>query len=266
MMSHTRNGRLFWQILLVLVFISTFFVSSSTVSFADNAVSLKMETTVVQPGSEVYLPIIIERNTGISSLKFLIKYDDTVLTLTNVAFPKNAGTYSSVPQPYTANQIINFVSPLTEFTKTGVFATLTFKVNQNAELNKNCDILIEHNEDDIFDKNFNNMPFVSVNGGVYISDVDQENMAVFPSSLSVVAEESFRNTSFYYVVLPETVAAIEAEAFADCSNLKYIYIPQNTTEIAENAFLNVTDLTVYGKDGSYAEQFAGKMGYTFQAR
>lgn len=262
MKSESINKRAYRPIIWLLVVISLLFIPTS--AFAENAISLKLETTSVLPGSQVQVPIVIEKNTGFSSLKFSIEYDDTVLTLTNVAFPKNTGTYSCVPEPYGANQIINFVSPLAAFTKTGTFATLTFSVKQDAELNKVSNILIEYEEDDIFDSNFNTVPFVSMDGGIYVTDGSQQSMAVLPSALTTVEEEAFMNTSFYYVVLPETTTSIGSKAFANCSNLKYIYIPAKTTSIADDAFLNVAGLTIYGKSGSYAQTFASRKGYTFQ--
>ncbi len=232
--------------------------------FAENTVSLKIESASAQPGSEVQIPIIIENNSGLASLKFTIEYDGEVLTLENVTFPKNTGTHSSVPQPYSADQVVNFVSPLSAYSRTGVFATLTFSVNENAEVNKSTNILLVYQEDDIFDMGFSNVALMVSIGSVYILDNNTESTAVLPTLLTVITEESFMNTSFYYVILPNTTTRIESKAFADCKNLKYIYIPESTTQIADDAFLNVNNLTIYGKVGSYAEFFAGKKGYTFQ--
>ena len=229
-------------------------------------VSLKVDVISARPGAEINVPITIERNSGLASLKFKVIYDDTVLTLNNVSFPKRAGTYTSVPEPYTASQTINFVSPLSLFSETGTFATLSFSVNENAELNSNTVIEIEFDEDNIFDMVFNNVPLTASDGTVRIIDNTQGGMAVLPQRITAVTEESFMNSSFYYIVLPESVTTIESKAFAGCSNLKYIYIPENTTKIAEDAFLNVTGLTIYGKDGSYAEFFANKHGYEFQVQ
>ena len=264
MKSQKNDKRVRRPLLWLLVLLSLLLVPTG--SLAENALSLKLETAAVSPGSQVQIPITIQSNTGIASLKMSISYDDEILTLTNVAVPQNSGAYSSVPQPYSSNQIINFVSPLSAFSKTGVFATLTFSVNPNADMNKVSDIIVEYDEDDIFDMNFNTVPFVSVNGAVLVSDSSSDSLAVLPALLTKVTEESFMNTSFYYVVLPETTTSIESKAFANCGHLTYIYIPESTTQIADNAFLNVTNLTIYGKQGSYAETYARNKGYNFQAR
>lgn len=235
-------------------------------SFAAGGMSLKAGTVSAQPGSEVNVPINIEVNPGIASLKFSVKYDNTYLTLTNVTFPKNTGTYSSVPEPYSANQIINFVSPLASFNKTGLFATLTFTVSEDAELDRMEDITIEFGEDDVFDMNFNNVPLSVSKGCVHISDGSVEDITTLPASLVTIDAEAFMNTSFSYVELPETVTAIESKAFANCSNLRYIYIPENTERIAGDAFLNDSNLIILGKAGSYAETFANKNGFVFQTK
>ena len=52
-------------------------------------------------------------------------------------------------------------------------------------------------------------------------------------------------------------------AFADCGNLRDIYIPESTVKIAEDAFEGVSGLTIHGKEGSYAEFYAEKHHYAF---
>lgn len=51
---------------------------------------------------------------------------------------------------------------------------------------------------------------------------------------------------------------------ADCPNLKYIYIPKSTTSIDPTAFDNVSGLTILGKTGSSAENFAAANGFVFK--
>ena len=259
--SYLKRNR---SLVLWLLLMAISLLLIPTVSCADNTVSLKVEVVSAEPGAEVNVPITILSNSGLASLKFQVVYDDSVLTLNDITFPRRTGTYTSAPEPYSANQTINFVSPLSLFTETGTFANLSFSVDENAELDSNSVITIVFDEDDIFDMVFNYVPLVASDGTVRITDNTQGSMAVLPQTVTVIEEEAFMNTSFYYVVLPETVTTIGSNAFANCTNLKYIYIPESTTRIADNAFLNVTGLTIYGKSGSYAEFFANKNGYIFQ--
>ena len=87
-----------------------------------------------------------------------------------------------------------------------------------------------------------------------------------PNSLTTIQEEAFAGGAFHYVQLPEGAFSIGNRAFADCPNLQFIYIPESTTAIAKDAFENVSNLTIYGIDGSFAEFFASKHeNCTFEA-
>ncbi|MCH5257605.1 MAG: leucine-rich repeat protein [Lachnospiraceae bacterium] len=59
---------------------------------------------------------------------------------------------------------------------------------------------------------------------------------------------------------------INNKAFENCSNLKTITIPSTVTTIASNAFDGCSDdLTIRGKEGSYAQTYAQSRGITFKA-
>lgn len=88
---------------------------------------------------------------------------------------------------------------------------------------------------------------------------------VLPASLTEIGEEAFSGCAFTYVKLSERTRSIGQFAFADCPNLRYIYIPAATTSIDRYAFAEVTGLTIFGKAGSYAEAFADARGFTFEA-
>jgi len=69
------------------------------------------------------------------------------------------------------------------------------------------------------------------------------------------------------VQLPETTTTIRDYAFANCDNLRHIYIPEETTTISPNAFDNLPNtLTIHGRSGSYAESYAAENGFTFVAK
>ena len=46
--------------------------------------------------------------------------------------------------------------------------------------------------------------------------------------------------------------------------MRKVYISESTTSIAEDAFEDVGDLTIYGKKGSYAELYAKQNGIQFE--
>lgn len=87
---------------------------------------------------------------------------------------------------------------------------------------------------------------------------------VLPANLITIEEEAFRGCGARWIKLSEQVEEIGDYAFADCSNLSQIYIPENTIRISTTAFNGLSNsLTIYGKDGSYAEFYAGKLGLKF---
>lgn len=86
---------------------------------------------------------------------------------------------------------------------------------------------------------------------------------VLPDSLTGIDAEAFCGSGFQYVRLPEKVKAIGSRAFADCQNLRHIYIPAMTADIAPDAFDNVEELTIHGAKNSYAEQYAEEHGFGF---
>ncbi len=99
-------------------------------------------------------------------------------------------------------------------------------------------------------------------------------------------------TSLTKITIPNSVTKIGGEAFEDCSSLTEIIIPENVTEIGLWCFNNCTNLTkitflnpdckigsnnktisnadgvyngtIYGYEGSTAQTYAEKNGYTFE--
>ena len=88
---------------------------------------------------------------------------------------------------------------------------------------------------------------------------------VLPFSLKKIEDEAFEGGVFTFAKLSYNVAMIGSRAFADCPNLKYIYIPAATKTITADAFDGVEGLTILGASGSTAETFATAHGYTFIA-
>ena len=60
------------------------------------------------------------------------------------------------------------------------------------------------------------------------------------------------------------VKEIGASAFADCSSLSSAVLPESVTSIGYGAFNGSSDLVIYCKAGSYAEEYAKTAGYQVQ--
>ena len=118
------------------------------------------------PGETVDVKISFENNPGITSAKLLVSFPDD-FTLTSVSFGDIGGQSLSsekLVSPATLNWF-NGISDLqtTEF----VYATLTFKISNNATLTSN-EISIDYNPNDLFNFNEVNVNFTKVNGSIVV--------------------------------------------------------------------------------------------------
>lgn len=86
-----------------------------------------------------------------------------------------------------------------------------------------------------------------------------------PSNILTIGDLTFAGcSSLTGITIPDGVTGIYA-AFINCTSLSKIIIPPSVTEICE-AFSGSGLSIIYGETGSYAEQYANEMGYTFIAQ
>ncbi len=91
-----------------------------------------------------------------------------------------------------------------------------------------------------------------------------------PRSLTRIGESTFWQCDQLKVVeIPYGVREIKSNAFFGCNSLRSIYIPSSITKIAWDSFsfegFDGYSLTIYGSEGSYAQQYAKKRRYEFVA-
>ncbi len=91
---------------------------------------------------------------------------------------------------------------------------------------------------------------------VDIQVYDLSNMMKLPSGLKKIKDKAFRNSGAAAVKVPNGCEEIGEWAFADNSNLVYIYIPKSVTRIARNAFDNSPGTTIYCYENSEAATMA----------
>lgn len=112
-------------------------------------------------------------------------------------------------------------------------------------------------------------------GGTFTRDADTVLYAVWtqpdlvlPSAITEIGDEAFTGGAFRFVELPKHAMSIGPRAFADCPKLRYIYICDEVTDIAADAFGDKEMLTIFGvglPDGkkSAAQVYAEAHGFTF---
>lgn len=78
-----------------------------------------------------------------------------------------------------------------------------------------------------------------------------------PGTVETICDFAFfKCNKFVNVEIPSSVKVIGKAAFDSCENLKKVYVPASVQEIDSSAFLNCKDLTMYGKTGSAAHEYA----------
>ena len=82
-----------------------------------------------------------------------------------------------------------------------------------------------------------------------------------PAGLRTIDEEAFSGISASFVWLSDNTKTIGSKAFAGCTHLQYVRIPEGCTSIAIDAFPKTTVLLVPEYD-TYASDFAKQNGYT----
>lgn len=135
---------------------------------AENQFTVQVGQAVVDEKA-VKVDVILSNNPGLASLKFNVSYDK-YLTLTNVEFNSAFGLYVTAPTPYKNPQTISMISPLSEVNANGVFATLTFTVEDDVPDNYLADITISFDKDDVFNGDYENINTKVINGSVLLGN------------------------------------------------------------------------------------------------
>ena len=79
---------------------------------------------------------------------------------------------------------------------------------------------------------------------------------IIPEGIMIIGEEAFAGSQLSTIVLPESIVAIEDNAFSYCNSLDDLKIPFSVTNIADNAFAECNALTLIVSQGSHAEEYA----------
>ena len=83
----------------------------------------------------------------------------------------------------------------------------------------------------------------TIHTGHTIPSLDTLNVLHLPNSLTHIHEEAFQNSPCQAVIIPDACLSIDARAFANCTELLYVLMPENTT-VAEDAFENCSLLFI----------------------
>ena len=84
----------------------------------------------------------------------------------------------------------------------------------------------------------------------------ESQVFMLPGALIEIEEEAFAGCTFRHVVLGNRVQTIRSGAFRNCTELRFIEIPDTVTGIAEDAFEGCGQLTVICHKETVAYQYA----------
>jgi len=82
---------------------------------------------------------------------------------------------------------------------------------------------------------FTNTAF-SATKSISIPALKDLNVLRLPVNVSSIEEEAFRGGTFQAVIIPDECRKVEANAFSDCPNLIYVFLPGDLTNISPYAF------------------------------
>ena len=92
-------------------------------------------------------------------------------------------------------------------------------------------------------------------------EIPMEDVPVIalPAELETIESEAFAGDSFVCIVLPYGCRTIGASAFRDCTQLRFVEIPESVTSIDGSAFDGCADdLIIVTTSGSEAKRFANE--------
>ena len=142
-------------------------MSSETVA-PEERPTLYIRDGIVDPEKKtVEIKIDIENNPGISALQFSIHYGDELI-LQSVRFDSRFGSYVTAPTPYENPQTITFMSPLREIGENGNFATLVFRITDEARPNTTVHLHADLVQENTLDADLQTVDFTVVTGKIKI--------------------------------------------------------------------------------------------------
>lgn len=190
------------SIVLTIMMLMTSIPFSSIAIETDDSLCISVAQEIGFLGETVDVEISVKNNPGLGSLKIDVGYGE-YLTLENVSFSSEFGSLVTAPIPYTNPQTLSCMSPLSEITTDGVFATLTFSVAENAPNNYISEIKVTYNPNDICDGDLVNVAAEVENGKVTIchrkpGDVNHDDLVDNKDAIIV-----FRHSAGWDVKLGE---------------------------------------------------------------
>ncbi len=100
--------------------------------------------------------------------------------------------------------------------------------------------------------------------GEYAFRFSKLEEVIIPDSVTAINKNAFRHSSnLLTVTIPDSVTSIPDNVFRNCENLASAIIPASVTEISNNAFTGCEKIVLTVSAGSYAEQYCKENGLNY---
>ena len=132
--------------------------------------AIRIAAITGRPGSTVELPITLENNPGISSMKLTLHFDSSVLSVTDIRFGERYANLSGANcmTNETENSVVlNWILTTGQTDLDGLFATVCFTIDPNAE-QEDTTVTGEYDLDNVYDENYESVAFRMMNGSVKV--------------------------------------------------------------------------------------------------
>ena len=136
-----------------------------TAAFADGeALTLTVNSSNAVVGSTLNVNVTLSNNPGIAALKVKLNYDESLLTLNSVTYNTAMGGTPIAPQQMASPVTLQWFVGTVDVDYNGVFATLSFTVNESLTSDEVTSITVTYDEEDITNTQMETVPMIVQEG------------------------------------------------------------------------------------------------------
>lgn len=215
------------SLVLTIVFVlSSFSLNLFSVFAEELPVTITAGEVYTKPGSVVKMDLVLENNPGILGMTLKVTYDENLVSLiaiengdalSSMTFTTPKDMSSGCQLPWDAEDVAE------EDIKNGVIATLSFKVNEDTEIDSKLDINISYDKGAIIDKNMKPLNVNIVQGKIQVLDYipgDLNNDGLI-NTTDVVFLRRFI-AGGYGVAIVEKAGDVNADGLLNTTDVVYI--------------------------------------------
>ena len=137
---------------------------------SDTVAKIIVSNHEVAADGTIKVTISIKENPGVASIILQIAYDNSMLTLTSVEYNSTIGGQTVNPSNLSSPVTLYWINAFENMSGDVVFATLTFKADENSMVGASSNIVISYNAEDIYNIDEENVSLDIQNGTVTIID------------------------------------------------------------------------------------------------